>query len=67
MRLNLPAGSSIYGDPAYLDEEYEKKVGTSISSISKLLPKSIHAVTAKGFELKVVGFLVVFAATFLQY
>lgn len=100
MSLNLPAGSTVYGDPAYLDEEFEKKlksesginlvvqrksnslkamtledyvnvsywrkkVETAISSICKLLPKTIHAVTAKGFELKVVGFLVAFATTFL--
>ena len=34
-----------------------KVIETTGSLISQLLPKSIHAVTAKGFELKVMLFI----------
>jgi len=33
--------------------------------ISRLLPRKIHAVTAEGFEIKVLGFLVAAATNFL--
>jgi hypothetical protein len=36
-------------------------MNTDGSLISQLLPKSIHAVTAKGFELKVMLFVLAFS------
>jgi hypothetical protein len=38
-----------------------KRVETSASQITALFPKSIHAVTSKGFELKVMLFVMAFA------
>jgi len=86
--LDLPEGSTLYGDSGYTDYAYEdfineasginflvarksnskrphkpwvsalisygrKTIETTFSAITSLFPKSIHAVTAKGFELKV--------------
>ena len=42
----------------YLQQTYRKRVETSNSLIEQLLPKSIHAVTAQGFELKVFMFII---------
>ena len=42
----------------YLQHAYRKRVETSNSLIEQLLPKSIHAVTADGFELKVFLFII---------
>ncbi len=47
---------------AYLQQYYRKRIETAFSSFERLLPKSIHAVTARGFELKV--FLFVLACSF---
>ena len=41
----------------YLCEYYRKRVETAGSLIERLLPKSIHAVTQQGFELKVALFV----------
>ena len=41
----------------YLQQHYRQMVETAGSMIERLLPKSIHAVTAQGFELKVVLFI----------
>jgi len=41
--------------------KYRKNIETTFSKISGLIPKAIHAVVARGFELKVIGF--VLAAT----
>ena len=38
---------------AYLQARGRKSVETTGSLIARLLPKSIHAVTAQGFDLKV--------------
>jgi len=46
---------------AYLQSRARKMVETSGSLIEQLLPKSIHAVTAKGFELKAALFVIAFA------
>jgi len=40
----------------YLQSTVRKMVETTGSLIERLFPKSIHAVTAKGFELKVALF-----------
>ena len=42
----------------YLQQVHRKRVETSNSLIEQLLPKSIHAVTAAGFELKVFLFII---------
>jgi hypothetical protein len=44
---------------AYVQHYYRKRVETVGSLIERMLPKTIHAVTAKGLELKV--FLLVLA------
>ncbi len=41
----------------YLQHHFRKKIETTGSLLERLLPKSIHAVTALGFELKVVLFV----------
>lgn len=49
---------------SYLDERYKqvmrKPIETSFSQITALFPKSIHAVTPRGFELKIVLFILAF-------
>ena len=42
----------------YLQHTYRKRVETSNSLIEQLLPKSIHAVTPAGFELKLFLFII---------
>src|SRR5690606_8407445 len=44
----------------YLQAHYRKAVETAGSLLERLLPKHIHAVTAQGFELKVVLFVIAF-------
>ena len=39
-------------------ENHRKRVETAGSLIEQLLPKSIHAVTSQGFELKVALFVI---------
>jgi hypothetical protein len=46
----------------YLQHYYRKRIETVGSLIERMLPKTIHAVTAAGFELKV--FLFVLAYSF---
>ena len=46
----------------YLQKHHRKRVETTISLFERVLPKSIHAVTARGFELKV--FLFILACSF---
>lgn len=41
----------------YLQQIYRKKIETGFSLLKRLLPESIHAVTARGFELKVFLFV----------
>jgi Transposase DDE domain len=41
----------------YLQHHFRKRIETTGSLLERLLPKSIHAVTALGFELKVVLFV----------
>ncbi|HEY9300904.1 MAG TPA: IS982 family transposase [Phormidium sp.] len=49
---------------AYLKNHYRKKIENVFSGITAFFPKKIHAVTAKGFLLKIMLFL--FAYTFTQ-
>jgi len=46
---------------SYLQSRFRKRVETSGSLLEQLLPKSIHAVTSKGFELKAALFVISFA------
>jgi hypothetical protein len=49
----------------YLQASIRKVVETTGSLIERLLPKSIHAVTARGFELKVALFVLACSINFL--
>ena len=49
----------------YLQASVRKMVETTGSLIERLLPKSIHAVTARGFELKVALFVLAASINFL--
>jgi hypothetical protein len=54
--------------PPYLasvQHYYRKKIETVGSLIERLLPKTIHAVTAEGFELKVFLFILAFSLNYL--
>lgn len=45
--------------------KYRKIVETSFSGITRLFPKKIHAVTARGFELKLICFIFAYTFSFL--
>lgn len=94
----LPKGSTLYGDSAYTDYEYEdqmleegirmaidrksnstrpyeledytnlrthrKTIEDTFSVTTNLMPKKIHAVTARGFELKIINFIIAAATIF---
>ena len=45
----------------YLQHAYRKMIETAGSMINRLFPKSIHAVTADGFELKIGLFLLAYS------
>ncbi len=49
--FDLPTGSTVYADSIV-----DPSVKTTGSLIERLLPRGIHAVTAPGFELKVMLF-----------
>jgi hypothetical protein len=49
----------------YLSSSYRKAIETTGSLIERLLPKSIHAVTAQGFELKVAIFTLACSINYL--
>jgi len=44
---------------------YRKMIETTGSLIEQLLPKHIHAIIARGFELKVALFIVACSTTYL--
>jgi Transposase DDE domain len=50
---------------AYVQHYYRKMIETVGSLIERLLPKTIHAVTAEGFELKVFLFILAFSLNYL--
>jgi hypothetical protein len=41
----------------YLIATQRKRIETAFSDIAKLMPKSIHAVTAEGFLIKLIAFI----------
>ena len=45
---------------AYVRHDYRQRVDTVGSLIERMLPKTIHAVTAAGFELKVFLFVLAY-------
>jgi hypothetical protein len=45
----------------YIQQLMRKRIETSFGQIGALMPKKIHAVTAPGFELKIVCFVLAFA------
>jgi len=49
----------------YLQASYRKVIETTGSLIEKLMPKSIHAVTARGFELKIAIFVLACSINYL--
>ncbi len=51
---------AVPGYVAYLQGVVRKAVETAGSIIERLLPKSIHAVTSKGYELKVMLFVLAY-------
>lgn len=44
---------------------FRRKIETTFSYITALLPRKIHAVTDAGFELKVMGFVIALSINFL--
>jgi hypothetical protein len=46
---------------AYVQHDYRKKLETVGSLLERMLPKTIHAVTAAGFELKVFLFVLAYS------
>jgi hypothetical protein len=46
---------------SFVQHYSRKKIETAVSLIEQTLPKSIHAVTSQGFELKVLLFVVVYS------
>lgn len=98
--VDLPRGSRLYGDSAYLDYGNEEKllkekevkliaerksnstkplqledyvslksirgsIERAFGSLSRFLPRTIQVRTREGFELKVMGFILAYATTFL--
>jgi hypothetical protein len=96
MEIDLPFGSSIYGDKAYTHYAFEdslreieglnliaerkenssrqhsgcvrylqsvsrKRIETTFSQLTRLFPRKIHAVTLKGFLLKLIVFTISFS------
>lgn len=95
MAIDLPAGSDLYGDAAYLNQEikdllldfkgvtlkaatkrntlirntwadelenryYRKRIENTFADITAKFPRKLHAVTAKGFLLKILCFIIMF-------
>jgi hypothetical protein len=46
---------------AFVQHYYRKRIETAGSLIERKLPKTIHAVTARGFELKVFLFVLAYS------
>lgn len=95
LSLDIPEGSTIYGDRAYNSYDWEdfladhgeiklivqrrkntrrplsaelcfiqsrmrKRIETVFSQITRIFPRNINAVTSKGFELKVINFILAY-------
>jgi hypothetical protein len=55
----------LHGCVRYLQNYWRKRVETTFSRITSLFPKYIHALTSKGFELKVFSFILVYSLSLL--
>jgi hypothetical protein len=53
--------NTIAPEVSFVQHYYRKMVETAGSLIEQLLPKSIHAVTSQGFELKVALFVIAYS------
>jgi hypothetical protein len=51
---------------AFVQHDYRKRIETTGSVIARRLPKTIHAVTARGFELKVFLFVLAYSIDWLE-
>jgi hypothetical protein len=51
----------------YVQHDYRKRIETVGSLIERMLPNTIHAVTAEGFELKVFLFVLAYSQWFLGF
>lgn len=52
---------AVPGWVTYLRSYFRKRIETTVSQITALFPKVIHAVIPQGFELKIVLFIIAFA------
>jgi hypothetical protein len=50
-------------DVSFVQHYHRKRIETAGSLIEQLLPKSIHAVTPQGFELKVALFVIAYSVS----
>lgn len=50
----------------YLQNYWRKRVETAFSRITSVFPKHIHAVTGKGFELKILAFILIYSLSLLH-
>ena len=56
--------------PAYVQfvqQIHRKRIETAGSLLHRLMPKQIHAVTSKGFELKLFLFVLAYSISFLYH
>ncbi len=51
--------------PTYVQHYHRKMIETVGSLIERMLPKTIHAVTAEGFELKILLFVLAHSFNYL--
>ena len=58
-RKNSPSMLPPYS--AYVQHDYRKRIETVGSLLERMLPNTIHAVTAEGFELKVFLFVLAYS------
>lgn len=56
---------SMDGCLRYVQNYWRKRIETTFSRITGLFPKYIHAVTSKGFELKVFAFILAYSLTLM--
>lgn len=51
----------------FLINHYRKRIETVFSDVNKLFPRRIHAVTADGFVLKIITFILAYMFTKIEY
>ena len=55
----------LHGCVRYLQNYWRKRIETAFSRITSVFPKHIHAVTGKGFELKIFSFILAYSLSLL--